>query len=232
VTLKVLPRAPDSRTLMFFGLADEAAVGVMCAAMATPFEVSGTLHLYPSFVSRLEDKSIAPLGSAVTALRIEGMENIVASRIERLRKDLAPFGETYELTRDRSLAFWSQIRAMAHLVAEDDRPLWRISTAPSKAAPLVRALASLLDLSATYDWSGGLIWVEVPPSADASATEVRRVLAEFGADATLMRAPRQTRASVDVFHPMPLARMHLVQSVKRAFDPSGILNPGRMYAGV
>lgn len=232
VTMKVMPRAPDTRTLLFFGLADEAAVGVMCAAMGTPFEVSGTVHLCPAFVARLEDKSIAPAGLAATALRLEGPESVVASRVARLRKQLAPFGETYELQGERSRAFWSDIRGMAHLVAEDNRPLWRISTAPSKAAPIVRALSALLEVNTAYDWSGGLIWVEVPPSSDASVTEVRRILAEFGADAMLIRAPRAVRASIEVFQPVPLAKMRLIQGLKKAFDPAGILNPGRMYAGV
>lgn len=232
VTMKVLPRAQECRTVMFFGLADEAAAGVMCAAMSTPFEVSGTIHMHPGFVSRLEDKAIAPAGASLTALRLEGSEKVLPQRTERLKRELSPFGETYELTGERSRAFWSEIRSMSHLVAPDDRPLWRITTAPSKAAAVVGALSALLDVSATYDWSGGLIWVEVPVSADASATEVRRVLAEFGADAMLLRAPRNVRAEIEVFHPLPLARMRLVQGVKRAFDPSGILNPGRMYAGV
>jgi FAD/FMN-containing dehydrogenase len=26
--------------------------------------------------------------------------------------------------------------------------------------------------------------------------------------------------------------MKLVQAIKKAFDPAGVLNPGRMYAGV
>ncbi len=232
VTMKVLPRAPDSRTILFFGLADEAAVGVMCAAMGTPFEVSGTLHLSPAFVARLKDKALAPSGLALTALRLEGVETVVQSRSERLRRELSPFGETYELQRDRSRAFWSEIRGMAHLVADDARPLWRITTAPSKAAQIVRALNALLDINVAYDWSGGLIWVEVPPSSDASVTEVRRVLAEFGADAMLLRAPRPVRAAIEVFQPLPLAKMRLVEGIKKAFDPAGLLNPGRMYAGV
>jgi glycolate oxidase FAD binding subunit len=37
------------------------------------------------------------------------------------------------------------------------------------------------------------------------------------------------RTSIDVFQPQPPALAALTQRVKEAFDPLGILNPGRMY---
>jgi glycolate oxidase FAD binding subunit len=35
-----------------------------------------------------------------------------------------------------------------------------------------------------------------------------------------------------VFQPLDAPLMALTASVKKAFDPVGILNPGRMYAGI
>ena len=40
------------------------------------------------------------------------------------------------------------------------------------------------------------------------------------------------RLAVEVFEPQPPALMDLQRRLKAAFDPEGILNPGRMYAGV
>ena len=45
--------------------------------------------------------------------------------------------------------------------------------------------------------------------------------------ATLMRGPESLRREIDVF--ASEAPMALLQRVKEAFDPYGILNPGRMY---
>jgi len=50
--------------------------------------------------------------------------------------------------------------------------------------------------------------------------------------ATLIRAPRDIRAHAEVFAPQEQALAALTQRVKTAFDPKGILNPGRMYQGV
>jgi glycolate oxidase FAD binding subunit len=48
----------------------------------------------------------------------------------------------------------------------------------------------------------------------------------------LIRAEPQVRAAVEVFQPLPEVNMNLIRGLKRAFDPEGVLNPGRMYAGV
>jgi glycolate oxidase FAD binding subunit len=232
LTFKVMPKSPESRTVMFLGLADEAATGVMCAAMGTPYEVSGTVHLHGGLVSRLSDRELAPAKTALTALRLEGTPSSLAYRTEKIRRQLAPFGQTYEIDQQRSAEFWAEVRSLAFLSADFERPLWRITVAPSKAALIVRALSAFFELQAAYEWSGGLLWLELPPSSDASVTEVRRVLAEFEADSMLMRAPQPVRSATEVFHPLPFAEMKLVQALKNAFDPSAVLNPGRMYAGV
>jgi glycolate oxidase FAD binding subunit len=37
---------------------------------------------------------------------------------------------------------------------------------------------------------------------------------------------------IDVFQPLDPPLMALTAGLKRAFDPVGILNPGRMYPGI
>jgi glycolate oxidase FAD binding subunit len=47
-----------------------------------------------------------------------------------------------------------------------------------------------------------------------------------------VRAPASVRAAVDVFEPEAPAIAALNKRVKDGFDPKGVLNPGRMWAGV
>jgi len=47
-----------------------------------------------------------------------------------------------------------------------------------------------------------------------------------------VRAAAAVRASVDVFEPQPPALAALSRRVKTSFDPDGVLNSGRMWAGV
>ncbi len=83
-----------------------------------------------------------------------------------------------------------------------------------------------------YDWGGGLVWLTVSDVAERAADVVRKAVGDCGGHATLIRAPASRRARIAVFQPQngPLAA--LTRRLKQGFDPNGILNPGRMYAGM
>ena len=83
-----------------------------------------------------------------------------------------------------------------------------------------------------YDWAGGLIWIALPPSHIARAPSIRRAAASTGGHATLVRACAATRAAVDVFESQQGVLAGVTRRVKDSFDPKGVLNPGRMWAGV
>ena len=110
-------------------------------------------------------------------------------------------------------------------------PIWRISTAPTAGPKVVAAIAAYMECRAFYDWSGGLVWAEVLPTTDAGAADVRRVIATHGGHATLIRAEPEVRAAVEVFQPLETGLEKISRRLKAAFDPAGILNPGRMYPG-
>ena len=231
VTFKVVPKAEESRSLILLNLADEGAVQAMCRAMGSPYEVSGTVHLPENFVERLSNPDIAKIGQPVTALRLENFPSALDRRMAALHEILKPFGAIYELDHERSQSFWGDIRELTFL-ASSDWPLWRITTAPDRAPKLVSTLRNQLECKAAYEWSGGLIWLEVSPATDAGSTMLRRIIAEFEADAMLVRANQSTRAAVDVFQPLPETNMKLIKGLKEAFDPHRIFNPGRIYAGI
>jgi glycolate oxidase FAD binding subunit len=135
-----------------------------------------------------------------------------------------------------SRALWVAIRdvepfAAAHTGA--DRPLWRVSTAPSKSAALTDAVSGAGGgAEVLYDWGGALLWILPASSRDGDATLVRSAVAVAGGHATLIRAPAALRATVDVFQPQEAGLAALTKRVKDSFDPKGVLNPGRMWAGV
>ena len=92
VTVKVLPRAEKTRTVLVYGLDDEAAVRAMSAAGGSPHEVSGLAHLPASAAARSAVDQVAGAGRTVTAIRIEGSPASVAYRCARLREDLLAHG--------------------------------------------------------------------------------------------------------------------------------------------
>jgi glycolate oxidase FAD binding subunit len=228
VTFKVLPAPEDTGTILLLGLPDEIAVEVLCAAMGTPYEVSGAVHLQPSLVARLWHDGLRQQGQAVTALRVENFTKSVAYRTARLKEHFKAYGEIHQLDRTNSLSFWSELRQLSVLMGSD-APLWRISTSPTAGPKVVAAITAYMDCRALYDWSGGLVWAEVLSTTDAGAADIRRVIATHGGHATLIRAEPEVRAAVDVFQPLEPGVERLSRKLKATFDPAGILNPGRMY---
>jgi len=230
-TFKVLPKPEETATLVLVGLSNEIAVEAMCAAMGTPFEVTGTVHLEATLVSRLWQDEFRSAGNSITAIRLENFSSFLPRRVERLQDALKTYGDVHVAGNDDSLAFWAELQQISPMI---DRPeqLWRISTLPDKGADFIADIQRYMDAQAFFDWSGGLIWLAVPEAADAGATDIRRVIATYGGHATLIRANAGVRASVEVFHPLDHGSERMTRNLKQVFDPGGMLNPGRMYANI
>jgi glycolate oxidase FAD binding subunit len=111
--------------------------------------------------------------------------------------------------------FWIGLREQSHPFFAGDAPLWRCTVPP---------LAPSLSLDGTplIEWNGLQRWFRCPPGVTA-----QEAAAAVGGHATLFR---HTPDAGDVFAPLPAALLRLHRALKRAFDPAGILNPGRMYA--
>jgi glycolate oxidase FAD binding subunit len=196
-------------------------------------DASAAAHLPAPLALRIAD--LASARGAVTAFRLEGVAPSVTHRKAVLEKLIAPFGTLGALGEAASRALWRAIRDVEPFAAggpAGERHVWRISTAPSRGAEIGRALAERAQAKILYDWAGGLVWAALPPADDAGASLVRSVVMVTGGHATLVRAPAAVRAVVDVFEPEPAALAALTKRVRESFDPNGVLNAGRMWAGV
>jgi glycolate oxidase FAD binding subunit len=233
VTIKTLPRSETEQTVLVLGQDDVTARKVMAAALSSFGDVSAAVHLPAAVAARIAETSGAQ--AAATAFRLEGVAPSVAQRKAILETLLAPFGALATLGEQSSRALWRAIRDVVPFAAtgpSGDRDIWRISTAPAQGSEVGRALVAEANAEVLYDWAGGLVWAALPPADDASAPLVRATVAKSGGHATLIRAPAAVRAKVDVFAPEPEGLAALTKRVRGGFDPHGVLNPGRMWAGV
>ena len=121
--------------------------------------------------------------------------------------------------------FWLGLRdhtdeffTSAHAAVAGGASLWRLSL-PSTAPPLAVSGELLIE------WGGAQRWL----CSAMPATAVRDAAARAGGHATLFAALDK---SPGAFAPLqsPLDRIH--RELKKAFDPSGIFNPGRLYPGL
>jgi glycolate oxidase FAD binding subunit len=132
-------------------------------------------------------------------------------------------GETVET--ELAQAFWSGLRnhtdpffARARAEVDTGGALWRLSV-PQTAPALMLAGEQLIE------WGGAQRWLR----ARLPAGTVRDAAAKLGGHATLFYAGEKAPGA---FAPLraPLDRIH--RELKKAFDPSGIFNPGRLYPGL
>ena len=118
--------------------------------------------------------------------------------------------------------FWASIRDQRHpffAASRSDVSLWRLSVRSSAPAD-AHGDAQLIE------WGGALRWV----TADVDAADRLRDWARsHGGHASCFRG---AAVPAGVFQALSPALATIHQRLKAVFDPAGILNPGRMFAGL
>jgi glycolate oxidase FAD binding subunit len=152
----------------------------------------------------------APLASCWTGGRLHACFAGSPRTLDEIQRRIG--GEpTYE-----SAAFWNSVREQTHAFFRAAPRLWRLQV--SAASPTAGRWPGLIE------WHGAQRWY-----AEAEDVDWRRVAADSGGHATLFRGARPDE---EVFAALPDALMRLHRSLKQVFDPAGILNAQRMYAGL
>jgi glycolate oxidase FAD binding subunit len=163
-------------------------------------------------LARLHDWAQQPLPVSASChdginlyVRLSGAHGAVAAARKLIGGDEVP----------DDARFWTRLREQQAGFFAAQKPLWRLSLA-SDTAPLPIAGKWL------YEWGGALRWLvsEVAPATIRAAAEAA------DGHAVLYRGGDRDGA---VFHPLPEELVAVHRRLKRAFDPDGILNPGRMY---
>jgi glycolate oxidase FAD binding subunit len=222
VIFKVLPKPETEATLVYEREGFDHAIDLMGEALGSPFEVSGAAYI-PAMDG-------AP---ARTLLRLENFADSITYRSEKLADRLAAHGWPKRLDAAESRAIWSAIRDVTMLAERPELAVIRVSVAPSRGVAIRDAAVSHGATHGFADWGGGLIWIGVPEARLAAVLEaVRGAIRLTGGHATLVRASDAARLSLAVFEPETAPVAALSQRIKATFDPAGILNPGRMVAGL
>ena len=225
VTLKVLPAPEAVGSVALFGLDVEAGAAALSAALGSPYGVSAAAWLPADAAARVG------FLQSVALARIEDFSASVVYRTNRLRDELAHFAAGDILDDGASRRIWQAVRDAAPLGAMPEHAIWRISVRPSAGPAVARAVRTAFDAHLFLDWGGGLVWIAGPADAAAHAA-VEQAARAAGGTWMLLRSPEPLRAAVAVIPPEPETLAHITRRVKTAFDPHGILNPGRIYAGL
>ncbi len=115
------------------------------------------------------------------------------------------------------LQFWQDLRDHRLPWFQDQAQLWRVALPPGRQLP-----EQLLH-NALLDWNGQQVWLGGEQDFSALHQAARAV----GGHA---RSFRGGDREADVLPSNGGIFQHLHRNIKKAFDPEGILNPGRLYA--
>lgn len=231
ITVKVLPAPEKTRTVLIGCDTPADAVRAMTKGLSSAHDVSAAAWI-PEAIARLSGVSyVAGAASGLVALRLEGIGVSVDARCASVSADLAAFGDIEELHTHNSVAFWREIRDVTPFAPMAGRAVWKISVPPADAAALLDSCRAAIDFELFMDWGGGLIWMSTDDGAGA-AQKIRAATASCGGHAVLVRGSDELRQAPGAFQPEQPGVARLTRNIKDAFDPKGILNPGRMFEGV
>jgi glycolate oxidase FAD binding subunit len=166
-------------------------------------------------VGLMNQWSAKPLPITATSWREDELSVRLSGALPAVESAIAKIGGT-RIDPETADRFWTGIREQTDPWFTGTRPLWRLSV-KSTTPPLPVPGETLLE------WSGALRWLR----SGADPREVRDAARAAGGHATLFRSADK---SPGAFHPLPEGLMAVHRRLKRAFDPAGILNPGRLYA--
>lgn len=138
-------------------------------------------------------------------MRLSGNKSVLLSTARKMGGERIPNSEQY----------WRDVRDQNLVFFQNNEILWRFSLSPATPFPL---------LSGQWfsDWAGAQRWLK----SDEQPDSIFRSAAGHGGHALLFRGDD---GGSERFQPLPQKLWKLHKSVKQAFDPAGILNPGRMY---
>jgi glycolate oxidase FAD binding subunit len=117
--------------------------------------------------------------------------------------------------------------------------LWRGGAPPADCAKAMLAIRQAaprsVGVSAAATVAHGILrggfLAEAPEAVAHGLRAAREVLVAIGGFLTVLDAPAPVRAQVDAWGPAPDG-VGVMQRLKAAFDPKGILNPGRFVGGI
>ena len=193
----------------------------LCLADVTPEEGFAALRkialsaLEPAGLAYLPANMFAGAGQGAALIKLEGARQPLEEKIALAQGLL---GNTMSRIDEDPFAAIGSGEKFADIPGD----IWRLMIARADAPRLAKELNARHWLG---DWAGAVLWLAADPS---EGPRIRAIAAKANGQAMLLRGSAASRAGLGLFAPQPPALAALGRSVKAAFDPLSLFNPGRL----
>jgi len=222
VTLRLVPCAALNITLVARDIGPDEGLALLRRVWTSAFGATGLAYIPGLLAAAFPE--LGAVGRGAALIRVEGGRVSLDEKMAGIRA-LAPRLHLEEADGEEMFRSIGDGRAFIG----KNLDVWRLFLPPRAAASCPEEADSQVWLA---DWAGGLLWVATSADDHASARRIRAAAAANGGYSTVLRAGKVTRRRIPVFQPEPPLLAALSRSVKAAFDPLGLFNPGRMYEGL
>ena len=229
ISIKVLPKAETSKTLIINNPHLNKAVEYLGTALSSSTDPSGGVFYPECFEKNFIFNDLTHKG-ALTGIRIEGPENSVEQRINRLCKELSLLDNEFSiLDSEQSNIFWLKTKNL-EVFSNLKSNLLRIVVPISETLIVIQKLR-IYDINYFLDWGGSLIWLQIENVNTKILKEIKDITQKHLGYYTIIKIENDLKATADIFTIDPI-KYKISEKIKKSFDPKRILNPGKMYSGI
>ena len=193
--------------------------------------------LQPNRLEILDDRALAacglPAAAAALAVSIATVEPAVLAQETALADLVASAGGTVETLNG---SVWSAYDRMLAAGGGGGVTL-RIGTVPSRLAATLSETRRVFGTAAVAGSAAlGALRARID-GVDVGALargieRLRELVADVDGGVMIERGPRALREAIDPWGSVPPPALAVMRGIKEAFDPTGVLNPGRFVGGL
>ena len=226
INLKVSPLPEFEETFLISGIDYDQAIEVFRKALDSSLEISGACFFPESNASFLTLNDVKK-DTSVLGLRVQGPKPSVIERIQILSKMFKDKSVSM-LDTYQTAIFWREIKNFEGYSNSDDF-VCKISL------PITNMINFLKYFEKTnfkyfLDWGGNIAWCSLENQNDLD--QMRIFCLKHDGHLTVLRANDNFRKSEEFLTNSDANLKILSKKLKESFDPKGILNPNKMYAGI
>ncbi len=226
INLKVSPIPEYEETFLINNVNYVQALEIFRIALDTSLEISGACFFPQHNVSFFTLNDVKKDTSAL-GLRVQGPKSSVVERMQSLKK-IFKDKPVIILDTFQTSIFWREIKNLEGY-ANTSEFICKVSLPITNMRNFLNHFENI-KFKYFLDWGGNIAWCLLQNHEDLE--QMRIFCLKHDGHLTILRANDNFRKSEEFLTNSDTQLKILSKKLKESFDPKGILNPNKMYAGI